>query len=489
MIFKVLIFAFFLFFTSPIYGHSDNMHIIMRPNSFEPKELTIKQNETVEFINEDKVSRWPASNIHPTHGIYPEFDPKGEVKPGERWEFKFDKAGTFRFHDHIYPALAGQITVAGTGKEEKEPINFLSSFLKSIRYSVQNLYFKIFPSKLNQMLQSFDAYNSSYNQDELEEWLNLIGPEKYMAKLVIDTEGGSKIDCHQESHLIGRTSYKIFGRKVFQNMDYNCHSGYLHGALEAFMSTLGGRSLTEEVEKLCNSFPTSFSKFECLHGIGHGLTAYADYNLPGALALCKTLASENSQTSCFGGVFMENIMVAEGRGAVKGHQTKWATEDPHFPCNGIDKDYDIQYHCYQMQTSRMLQLRPKDYNFLRMECLKAPENMVEICFRSMGRDIAGQTLRDPQKILELCKIIPQKYFEACIKGALNVIIDFWGENIADQPQKLCEILDKNDKSSCFGLLGDRLKGIFEKDREKINEICGQGEKEYLNFCLNGSTQT
>lgn len=81
------------------------------PNAFEPNILTVKKNTKIIFKNEDTVDRWPASDLHPTHGIYPEFDPLQPVQPGTEWSFVFDKVGTWKYHDHLIPSFRGEIRV------------------------------------------------------------------------------------------------------------------------------------------------------------------------------------------------------------------------------------------------------------------------------------------------------------------------------------------------------------------------------------------
>ena len=85
--------------------------VIMNKDSFEPETLTIQKCTKVVFENQDKVSRWPASNLHPTHGIYPEFDPLQPIEPGSVWSFVFDKVGSWRYHDHLAPSTRGTVIV------------------------------------------------------------------------------------------------------------------------------------------------------------------------------------------------------------------------------------------------------------------------------------------------------------------------------------------------------------------------------------------
>ena len=85
--------------------------ITMTPGSFEPDNLTVKRGTKVIFKNLDTKPRWPASNLHPTHGLYPEFDPRQPVSPGGEWSFVFEKSGSWKFHDHLQPNLRGSIVV------------------------------------------------------------------------------------------------------------------------------------------------------------------------------------------------------------------------------------------------------------------------------------------------------------------------------------------------------------------------------------------
>lgn len=85
--------------------------IRMSAAGFEPKNITISLGDTVRFVNENTVPHWPASALHPTHEIYPAFDPKMPIESGSEWVFTFDRKGIWRFHDHLYPMMGGAITV------------------------------------------------------------------------------------------------------------------------------------------------------------------------------------------------------------------------------------------------------------------------------------------------------------------------------------------------------------------------------------------
>ena len=80
-------------------------------DGFSPSEIKIKLGTKVRFVNESKYWHWPASDLHPTHTLYSEFDPKKPFGPGEEWSFTFDKAGDWYFHDHLSPYITGKVSV------------------------------------------------------------------------------------------------------------------------------------------------------------------------------------------------------------------------------------------------------------------------------------------------------------------------------------------------------------------------------------------
>ena len=88
----------------------DNV-VDMKADSFDPATLTIKVGDTVEFRNESGEDKWPASNVHPTHELYPGFDAQKSILEGDSYEFTFDRAGRWGYHDHLNPDIQGTIVV------------------------------------------------------------------------------------------------------------------------------------------------------------------------------------------------------------------------------------------------------------------------------------------------------------------------------------------------------------------------------------------
>ncbi len=91
--------------------YEGEVDIVMNEQGFDKPEIKVKKGTKVNFVNKDTGARWPASDLHPSHGIFPEFDPERPIKSGETWSFTFEKTGEWGMHDHISPYFVGVITV------------------------------------------------------------------------------------------------------------------------------------------------------------------------------------------------------------------------------------------------------------------------------------------------------------------------------------------------------------------------------------------
>ena len=80
-------------------------------DGFDPSTLTVSSGTTVTFENESSDDSWPASDVHPTHQLYPGFDAKKPLLSGDSYSFTFTKAGSWGYHNHLEPDVKGTIVV------------------------------------------------------------------------------------------------------------------------------------------------------------------------------------------------------------------------------------------------------------------------------------------------------------------------------------------------------------------------------------------
>ena len=88
-------------------------------DGYDPSPVSVKRGGTVRFVNQSSEDMWTAANPHPVHSGYPTeggcaastFDTCKGIPPGEFWEFTFDIAGTWGYHDHLNPGHGGRVVV------------------------------------------------------------------------------------------------------------------------------------------------------------------------------------------------------------------------------------------------------------------------------------------------------------------------------------------------------------------------------------------
>lgn len=83
---------------------NETVTVIYDDNGFSPQNIEIRRDSTVNFVNKSTIPLWVASDPHPEHTDYPEFDtPKvtGDMpRMGEGFSFTFEKPGTWKYHSH-----------------------------------------------------------------------------------------------------------------------------------------------------------------------------------------------------------------------------------------------------------------------------------------------------------------------------------------------------------------------------------------------------
>jgi plastocyanin len=76
---------------------------------FSPADVSIKKGTAVHFKNTGTSTMWVASAVHPTHGVYPEFDQK---TTSNEYTFIFDKVGNWKYHNHDPFVAGGTVSVS-----------------------------------------------------------------------------------------------------------------------------------------------------------------------------------------------------------------------------------------------------------------------------------------------------------------------------------------------------------------------------------------
>jgi hypothetical protein len=280
-------------------------------------------------------------------------------------------------------------------------------------------------------------------------------------------------DCHPVVHAIGRETYRIKGNihDSFSSCDQTCHSGCYHGSVERF---LRGDNIYAEVDKhpstaelkqkaalACDPKIADKLRFQCLHGLGHALLFFSAYKLAPSLEVCDSLLDDWSRTSCYGGVFMENVFNATPE------TRDLSPTDYHYPCNKLDAKYRSE--CYVMQTSRMTEMGLTTERIFQ-ECEKA-DGYRNPCTISVGRDLSNEVrVGNVGAAAQKCELVSGESRFGCVRGVVYALIDNTWDGRYALP--FCAALSReNDQRACFRASTEYLKTTFEKSSVEIAKDC------------------
>lgn len=257
-------------------------------------------------------------------------------------------------------------------------------------------------------------------------------------KKIYDTDGYAKSQCHQIAHSIGHAAYdryKSLG-KTYTKGDSFCWSGYYHGATERAIAELGPDKIKQSANDVCAELASknrySFDHFNCVHGLGHGFMAVANYNLFESLKDCDLLKDSWDRESCYGGAFMENVMVAARGNGTSDYLKK---DELMYPCTAVETTYKQQ--CYLMQTSYALQQNGYDFADAFRLCRDVADSAYTLtCYQSAGRDASGSTVSDVERTIANCKTaLDHTGLENCMLGAVRDFVSYYHSDV--KAKELC----------------------------------------------------
>lgn len=334
------------------------------------------------------------------------------------------------------------------------------------------------------------AERASCYQQGLERVLTERGTEQALTALEQLAQQDAEVlrDGHVYAHHLGRASFSHYGEAAtaFSHCRDTFWSGCYHGVLEGYLSSRT-QVAAQDIATLCrdsiDASQSTFIKYQCVHGLGHGLTMYFDHDIFKALSFCDALPTDWDRESCYGGVFMENIIAFQNP-SQHGHHGQQGThknflnpQDPFYPCNAVEGKY--QRACYMMQTSAILTFFDQNFDKAFQVCDKAPTAFIPTCYQSLGRDISGATLRDGEHTMRLCRLGAPQYRQYCVVGAVKDFI-----LTSADPQRgfaFCRALDAAYKHDCYAAVGEILISLYP-DHAVRGQACTNAEEEYQAVC-------
>ncbi len=327
-------------------------------------------------------------------------------------------------------------------------------------------------------------------------------------------------DGHVYTHAIGIRAYSpdVPVADVFGQCTTLYQSGCYHGVIQAHFIA-EGMAEAATVRELCDPYEADPAErwllFQCLHGLGHGLTMFYSHDLPRALQDCDFLTNSWNRESCYGGAFMENVVNAtnphhaatdllepdaDGEGGEQvahedAHEHEAAAmtdgtakfeplreDDPHHPCSILENRY--LRACYMMQTSAMLWFNEGDVGDAAASCAEAPEGSRATCFQSLGRDISSRTLQDAERSLSECGTAPEAYREWCYVGLVKNFVDLTATT--DAGFDFCTRVEEWAKDRCHEAMGEQINVLHSTEIDRRAACALSETAELERACQHGA---
>jgi hypothetical protein len=313
------------------------------------------------------------------------------------------------------------------------------------------------------------------------------GPEAALAEL--STMLGQDVpavrgDCHTIAHIIGSATLTRFRGDAASAMGYGsmiCGSGYYHGLIEyALRGASTQTELVDKVKAMCSdtkSLNTTFLRYQCVHGLGHGVMIFSGNNLPWALSMCDKLADTWSQQSCSGGVFMQNFNPPN---KLNPFRSSWVRKsDLLYPCDWVRVKY--KFYCYLQITEHLLASTRYDWKRVAQLCESASKPWDGICFQSFGRDASGASRYRPEPAAKYCALAGA-HIGDCVFGVARDFVnnDAKGERAAG----FCRLVATAVRGVCFYGIGTILAtfGLSQQETERTcDALAGRFAQQCLGF--------
>lgn len=430
---------------------------------FVPKTLVIRQGEKVIFKNSSDEPFWPASDSHPTHTIYPEFDAKNPVVPPENYEFVFDKSGSWRYHDHLAHTYTGVINVVETGKESIAVANYSNADCTVLSDTDRAL---CWDERIREVARTqgvdaaFDFFIALYKQED--------GVEK---------------SCHEWIHALGEAAYDVYkqGGDVHLRPETSwCSYGYFHGFINAMIWETGS---IEKVIEFCNAAVENsgselpFIKSNCFHGTGHAgidlLFNKAEYwgdfkkTANAGFAECDRLFGKDELINeCYGGVIHGLRFSMRNNEHGMNFDIAVGQKDPYYYCRDLDHTYQLA--CFTDFASMFWDIFNGDIkeavNYIINERISDPlitrRSLLKASAAWVEHDLSTNNHKDN---VEACRSVPEDMFSDCFRGiGVGFIQHGEPDNMHEKAFAFCrsDYLTDPERELCFTMMPQMLADSY-----------------------------
>ena len=441
---------------------SSQVTITLTKQGFVPETIYINPGTTVTFVTELDTNFWPASDLHPFHSIYPDFDPKQPVPPDESWSFTFESVGRWHYHDHI-GLETGSVIVVPEGETDLR------------RY--------------DRMLVCDQAQRGKRTSCEKEQIAYILKTEGVDAAFdevasIYDASPAFRNECHSFAHDLGLMTFQTYGEDPdFPSSTMYCGQGFYHGYMEGFLQDHSGDVASAAIfcravgEQLGGDHPLAGP--QCIHGAGHGIMEYLlrdrpdmadrlDELIDTGVESCDAFNTDDERFRCASGVYA----VAKDWINIQGLQEQYAhlftLYDPVTLCRTLEKDW-AKHACAWEMGKQVVYLAAQDSDLALRSVLNAPDwdngQWLPATIESAGFLLGELNVTlDASALFGKCGVINDDALHlSCVRGLINGLIfnampGKEPEHIA--PYCLWDGISTEEKSECARILIVNMEGAY-----------------------------
>lgn len=265
--------------------------------------------------------------------------------------------------------------------------------------------------------------------------------------------------AHRYVHEIGEMAHDTTGDvgAAFRSCDGSVDAGCYHGVLRAHLSGRVGIA-PAEVRRFCRGAPINTSarevlRFQCLHGLGHGLYVLFRGRLGPALRHCDALRAEGASDPCYGGAFMEWTSRSIRHPGHRHGATSTRVGNAE-RCAGIARRYRWQCHVY---TTRVRSARRPDVADALGSCDQREPPYAAACYQGVGANISVLAPARPRRMAALCALGRPSYRLQCLRGAVLNLIGI--DQTARRAMRLCRASPADLGDACVEVVGGALPDL------------------------------
>lgn len=340
------------------YIESPIQNIIYTNSGYTTDYIEVSIGTPIFFWNRSNLPMWTASDPHPIHTDFSEFDSRRAYMSGSVYIYRFKTTGTYTYHNHDKSNHRGIIRVIDLNKPFV-PIDKTKESLKKTR---------------DKFLAMLDPHNDTS-----------------ISHMIKTLESDTKLsrNCHDMSHDLGHRAYELFGfsrAMTWSNgnientsVDDVCAWWYMHGILEELF--LHHPELQENPESVCSGIPSKH-QWSCYHGVWHGVMFSNKRDVERSLAACRTMSNTTFVYRCFEWVWMEMFWWDTGHAGAD--SLGWKLDDPFARCK-IAK-IDEKPTCFLYAHLGYLRTHTWDFTGVGRFCTKVDLSSYdkEFCLKWIG---------------------------------------------------------------------------------------------------------